>query len=213
MERSFKYWCKIKHDYGSLAHTMLVEQNIQNCRNSWSFKIKAKLDTLGLGDVWINADARLNFYATIQRRIRDQYIQSWNESLTAYPKLQFYSKFKKKYEFESYLVNIKNEKLLHLLIRFRISAHKLSIEQGRYQGVNRNERICRMCNDNFIENEYHFLLTCPKYKDLRNKYFRNTSWPTIDKFSRILSSENKNLQIKTAIYLQKAFERRELSMQ
>jgi len=43
-----------------------------------------------------------------------------------------------------------------------------------------------------IENEYHFLLVCPIYIELRRNYFRPfCRWPTLNKFDQIMSSENK----------------------
>ena len=44
--------------------------------------------------------------------------------------------------------------------RFRISAHKLAIETGRYKGIPRHDRICTRCTDNTVEDERHFLFSC-----------------------------------------------------
>ena len=41
------------------------------------------------------------------------------------------------------------------------------VERGRYQNVERNGRICKNCNMNMVEDEYHFLLACPAYRDLQ----------------------------------------------
>ena len=51
-----------------------------------------------------------------------------------------------------------------------LSYHNLAIERGRYENTPRDERICKNCNLNMVENEYHFLLVCPMYRDLRRKY-------------------------------------------
>ena len=79
------------------------------------------------------------------------------------------------------------------LTSFRVSSHKLQIERGRHLNIPRNERICRNCNSNMIENEYHFLLICPKYSDLRNKYIKRYyfTWPTIQKFTNLMSKNSK----------------------
>ena len=37
-----------------------------------------------------------------------------------------------------------------------------------------NERICKCCNMKVVENEYHFILVCPGYKDIRKKSFLNS---------------------------------------
>ena len=38
----------------------------------------------------------------------------------------------------------------------RISDHALEIERGRYNKINREQRICRQCHLNVIEDEEHF---------------------------------------------------------
>ena len=50
--------------------------------------------------------------------------------------------------------------------KFRTSSHDLALEHGRYTNLHRNERICNNCNTGAIENEYHFLLICPKFTEL-----------------------------------------------
>ena len=49
--------------------------------------------------------------------------------------------------------------------QLRVSSHQLEIENGRANGVPREERICRLCQIE-IDNEYHFTCKCPTYLDL-----------------------------------------------
>ena len=53
------------------------------------------------------------------------------------------------------------------LSRFRISANRLEVKIGRWhKPVPLNERKCRTCL-NCLEDEFHFLLECPLYNELR----------------------------------------------
>ena len=65
---------------------------------------------------------------------------------------------------------------------FRISAHDLSIERGRYTGIKANARICNLCNTE-IEDELHFLHKCSSTSDVRNH------------ISDIISSNYENFNI------------------
>ena len=56
--------------------------------------------------------------------------------------------------------------------RFRLGSHHLEIENGRYNNIQRSERNCKLCTQNLVESEYHFLLCCPLYRELRTKYFK-----------------------------------------
>jgi len=48
---------------------------------------------------------------------------------------------------------------------------------------------------NMIENEYHFLLVCPFYQDLRRKYLPNSycSWPSTHKFVALITTNSSTL--------------------
>ena len=73
---------------------------------------------------------------------------------------------------------------------------------------------CRPSNMNAVESEYHFLLCCPKYTNLRELYFSTTykSWANAHKFVSLLSSENNVAIIKLGKYLKEAFELRYQSL-
>jgi hypothetical protein len=46
------------------------------------------------------------------------------------------------------------------------------IQTGRYYNIDRHARMCNMCNNNDIEDEYHFILECSKYVEIRRKYIK-----------------------------------------
>ena len=76
-------------------------------------------------------------------------------------KLQFYSIFKHDYKISSYLDSVK----------IRTNNNKLMIETGRYNQTPHNDRFCPVCNYGIIEDEFHFLLHCPKYSIPREKFY------------------------------------------
>ena len=49
-----------------------------------------------------------------------------------------------------------------------------------------------MCNLNVVEDEYHFILQCEKYIDVRRRYHKNYYWqmPSCFKFVQLLSVRN-----------------------
>ena len=71
--------------------------------------------------------------------------------------------------FQPYLNLINKEQFRVALSRFRVSAHRLEVETGRWHkpvAVPFYERKCRTCL-NCLEGEFHFLLECPLYHELR----------------------------------------------
>ena len=71
-------------------------------------------------------------------------------------------------------MNVLPNKLRVALSRLRLYSHQLRIETGRYSQNRdyRAQRICTFCNKSGIEDGYHFVLVCPVYSILRQKYIR-----------------------------------------
>jgi len=66
-------------------------------------------------------------------------------------RLKYYNTYKTEFGIEQYLLNINNDKLRKQLTQFRLSAHKLAIEAGRFQNIDREQRLCTFCNQHQIE--------------------------------------------------------------
>ena len=49
--------------------------------------------------------------------------------------------------------------------------------------------LCDVCNDSCIEDEFHFILRCKKYDDMRKKYIKPYYWkkPSAFKLVQLLS--------------------------
>ena len=139
-------------------------------------------------------------------------------------KLRTYKLFKNSLAFEPYL-KIANPEKRRLIAQFRTSAHRLHIETGRFGHNNTyvppDRRLCECCSMGQTEDEFHFLIECPKYLPLRtelfssagelNKYFDRYS-PEL-KFVWIMSNENENVINQLGTFLIDAFRMRNHLMQ
>ena len=137
--------------------------------------------------------------------------QSWLASLKNSSKLIAYSKFKEEIYPETYLFQIKDYKYRKCLAKIRCSNHKLSIEAGRYEGIDSQERLCRLCqriNIFDVEDECHFLLFCPLYNELRATYI-----PTVEaspeSFILLMSNTEPTIQKNVAHFIYNALQLRE----
>ena len=108
-------------------------------------------------------------------RMRQEFAKLWELAKSASPKLEFYNKIKPKFGTEQYLHSIKVASHRASVTKFRISAHNLYVERGRYETpiVPRESRWCTYCYMNtghrYIEDELHVLLKCPLYTILKNR--------------------------------------------
>jgi hypothetical protein len=75
-----------------------------------------------------------------------------------------------------------------LTTRYRTSSHSLHIESGRHNNVPRNMRICKHCSLNDIEDEFHFILKCPLYNDIRKRCIKQFYYvkPSVFKLIKIM---------------------------
>lgn len=64
------------------------------------------------------------------------------------------------------------------LLRLRVGSHSLDVCTGRWCNpstgskgrIDRNSRVCRVCQSGMVEDEKHFVLECPAYSDIRNMF-------------------------------------------
>jgi hypothetical protein len=183
-----------------------ADSNITYSGNNWAYQIKSILDHCGLTNLWMNQyNAHIEF-EPIKKRILDIYMQEWYTSINNSNRLETLALIKHNFISEKYLTCISEKKYRIALARFRTSSHELLIETGRHMNLLRADRICRNCNLNLIENEYHFLLICPKYRDLRKEYLKRYyyTWPNIQKFTSLLTNNSTSSLINLAKYIYNA---------
>ena len=98
------------------------------------------------------------------------------------------------------------------LAKFRVGNHDLDIEKGRYVKVPVDERFCKLCltlNENHIENEYHVLLKCPFYKDLRKIYLCFNNGPlNLHTFINIMCTQNQEEIVQLGCFVSSMFKLR-----
>lgn len=145
--------------------------------NGWVTHLKTKLDLLGLGNLIINIfkvvsgdiskenyQSKHNFF---QKRVRDFYIQSeFYSYVDNSENKSFFTEIKRTYDMERYL-NLKNFEIRRAISRLRLSSHKLAIVTGKWYKIEKENRHCKLCHLGSIEDEFHFLLNCDSFSELR----------------------------------------------
>ena len=120
-------------------------------------------------DIFLNERSRKPANMEAFTREKDIFHQtSFYEIQNNSSKLKTYSKFKRTIGMEYYLSNIHKTKDRISMTKFRLSNHNLMIEKGRHNNIESCNRFCPFC-PNCVEDEYHFLIICPAYSDIRLK--------------------------------------------
>lgn len=119
--------------------------------------------------------------------------------------------FKCQFKYQVYLDIVNVKKFQQSLSRLRLSSHRLEIETGRWTKPEKtplDNRKCKICM--LLEDEYHFILECTLYKDLRKQYIKKYFWnpPNMPKFIQLCTSENRKTIRNLSIYIEKSFQLR-----
>ena len=57
--------------------------------------------------------------------------------------------------------------------KLRTSSHKLEIETGRWNNIPRDQRICKNCTMDKVEDENHLLFECQMHQAARREFFES----------------------------------------
>ena len=175
-----RYWLKVvsleDKKFASVVYKMMLndlESQQYQIRN-WAFYVKQILERLGFGEVWYNQGVgnKNQFLSILKQRVKDNFTQVWYSELNTSTRASTYV-LCSNFEFKMYLDNILTTKYRYALTRLRTSSHRLEIETGRWtkpHSTPRSERKCHICQ--VLEDEFHFILECPLYEDLRAKYIK-----------------------------------------
>ena len=142
------------------------------------------------------------FISLFRQRIKDCYAQEWHDNIENSGKLQLYCNIKLCFESAKYLDVLREKKCISIMAKFRCSNHTLAIETGRHSIVSipRDERICKYCkcvqNITVIENEFHFVMVCPAYNDMRQQILgdilKTRNIDHVNVFYNLLSTRDEN---------------------
>lgn len=179
---------------------------------NWASLVRDLLMSLGFYEVWLNQGVGNYdvFIAIFKQRLTDTFIQGWQERLRISTRAVFYNCIAS-FQFQPYLENVNILKYSQAISKLRMSSHRLEIESGRWVRPNSiplNERICLVCG--ILEDEYHFVLECKMYQNLRKKFISSYFWkrPNMFKFVELIQSRNVNQMRKLSAFIYQAFKYR-----
>jgi hypothetical protein len=215
--KSIKFWLKLLSlpDDSLLKSCYLMLLNQCNSgRVNWASKIKEVLYMFGFGYIWEQQGLAIDndFLEQFKSRLLDCDSQLWSMRMTNLPKLRTLSLYKEELKAEKYLHLFIPRRLRRSLAKFRIGNHDLEIERGRHRNVPVNERYCKLCLSKdllVIEDEYHVLLKCPSYNDLRSVYLDLDNVPVnMHTFIQLMSSTNSTVITNLASFVANMFKLR-----
>ena len=142
-------------------------------RDNWSSDMRIVYLLLGMDDIFdsITVCNKINVADELSR-INNIH---WHNEIQNKPKLRTYVLFKNNVNIESYVKKHMQKCTRSCFAQFRLGILPLHIETGRYDNTPLLARTCKLCESEQIEDEYHFLMVCPVYTELRLQLFQKSS--------------------------------------
>ena len=170
-----KYWSKLTrmntYRYPYQCYRML--RNLDEVgRITWATHVRKLLYMHGFGYVWFyeNVGDEVLFFKQLKQRLIDCSVQDWSSKLNDSEKAQHYRYIMPTFGLANYLKFDIPLKFRISLSKLRCSVHDLMVETGRHNEMNYETRICKLCSLSKVEDEFHFIMECPFYCNLRRKY-------------------------------------------
>ena len=162
-----KNWERIR--LGSGNEVLLEAYN--KGTSSWDSSIRSLLEHNGMLSLYLEDSVCPHpfIFKKLFQRLEDNFHEtSFGDINKDSSKLRTYAYFKTEPGFESYL-EMKNISVRQQVTKFRLSAHRLAIETGRYIGLHEEDRRCEFCPGR-VEDEVHFLFECTLLRHLRQRF-------------------------------------------
>ena len=187
----------------------LYRKRLLECK--WLNYIKHIIDDCGMSFVFDTHETLekswllKSFLPKMKHTLKDQIFQKWQQVVeNESEKCLYYKHFNNTPSFQCYF-NILPKSLWLPLCKFRTTNHRLPVEFNSWEKFfkPRSDRICTICDLDDIGDEYHYVMICPAFKELREMYIPNfyKNRPSVLKFIQIMSSDKKKILFNLARFI------------
>ena len=204
--RMIAFWkriiCNKQDKICAILYKLLYNMHMEHFFHSkWLTCIENTLNSCGLSEFWLSQNVPHNLALShmVKQRLCDQFKQSWCEKVFDSAKCLNYRIFKCSHNFEKYLIELPFD-LRKAFCNYRCLNHRLPVEQGRFWGVDRDDRICDICNMNSIGDEFHYIFECKFFNEERKQFLPQDFMkkPNAVKFHSLFNVDDYSTKVKIA---------------
>ena len=179
----------------------MYDRNILKCK--WLHNVKSILDYCGYSNMWYEMYINVKWLkTTLYQKLEDLAIQRWFAEVNDNRNCTIYRIIKATFGFEKYLT-ISDPKQRNNICKFRTTNHKLPIVTGRFNNVERAHRLCNLCDEMELGDEFHYLFNCTHFINERALYIKPyyRIRPNTLKLCQLFSSRNSIVRRNLSIYI------------
>ena len=172
-KRLVSFWRRLlnKED-SSLAHIVyMISHNLfvrDVYKAMWICRAKHMVDNCGLSYIWLNQPMMDTNHAKqlIHTRIEEVALHNWYTDISTSSMCTMYRLFKKQLNFEDYLLSCNYRERISLT-KHRCATSKIPVYNQIY--IYETE-LYTLCDINVNDNEYHYIMICPYFRQSRELY-------------------------------------------
>ena len=143
----------------------------QGKRNCWSAEVKSILEKCDLATCFrensLYGMSSKMFLESVKQKLTYICAENWKKEVNGMPKLRTYAKIKTEYGQDQILCKTITPKHRSVISKIRSGTFPIEIETGRYRQIALQDRLCKSCRDQAIEDEMHFVIKCCAYDNER----------------------------------------------
>ena len=160
------YWAKLIFSKPSKLSAIAYKLTFSlshgnNVKLYWMKCIESILNEIGLSYIWLTQSCINEIWlkTVVRTSLQDQFKQTWYSDIQTNSKTLNYRLFKELFGFEKYL-DILETRDIYTLCQFRLINHRLPIESGRWNKIQRDKRICELCDFKDLGDEFQCVMKC-----------------------------------------------------
>ncbi len=164
-----RFWNRIVNMENSRLPKIIYHWDTTCKGNTWSSNLKEILGTIQLQNL-IESHLPVSIQHC-KEKFKEIQTKEWEDIVAQKPKLRTYFTFKDTFQTDPYTLSFMNRKSRSYLAQYRCGILPLEIETGRWINKPLEERCCKVCKSDAVEDEHHITFCCPYYKKAREALF------------------------------------------
>ena len=207
-KRIISYWIKMTESkptkYSTIMYNLMFKLHSANTISfSWCIYVENILSTTNFQDLWNNQskyDTKKYFKKDIFKVLDSNTHKEWCQDLLSSPKCLNYRIFKVTPQFESYITDSRLSTVQKIaLCQFRCGSTRIPVNNFNFSN-NPNEKLCPVCKNGQIGDEFHYIFECTKFRVQRRLYLERYYWdfPSTLKMEQLFNDSSKKSLVNLA---------------
>ena len=189
-ERMVNFWMRLNYGKQSKLSVILFkiikakhDDSLSDYKSEWITFIKETLDYSGFSNIWHEAPFLLSQSSSplsisyvnwlknsLHLRLNDIFKQEWYSQLQSNRHCSNYRIFKEHHQLESYLSMLNDMDRINMC-KFRCRSTNIPAASASIFNSD-DDNLCKLCSMNEMGDEFHYILKCPYYNNLRRKLLK-----------------------------------------